>query len=190
MHENVTLLRPGVSPPSSQRGLSSALPPDLLEQVRGRLRLLALFLVVGYAIDPVMYFANYGVAALIDYQLPSDFFRRMPFQWANLGAMAASAIVWGVTRHPRLTPSRLLTLGLVYEVIICFVISFGTIWEHFMLRGHAPLMTWVPVVVILFPVILPGPPRRHAHRRDLGRGDDAALFDAAPCVAPRSSDSG
>jgi eukaryotic-like serine/threonine-protein kinase len=160
MAENVTLLRPDVSAPSSQRGLSSALPPDLLEQIRSRLRLLALFLVIGYAIDPVMYFANYGVAALGDFQLPSDFFKRMPFQWANLGAMTTSAVVWGLTRHPRLNPSRLLTLGLVYEVIICFVISFGTIWEHVMLRGFVPLMTWVPVVVILFPVLLPGPPRR------------------------------
>jgi serine/threonine-protein kinase len=160
MAEHVTLLRPDTSPPSTERGLSSALPPDLLEQVRGRVRLLALFLMIGFAIDPVLYFANYGAAALIGVQLPSDFFKRLPFQWGNLGAMAASATVWGVTRDRSLTPSRLLTLGLVYEVIICFVIAFGTIWEYYLLMHHLPLMTWVHAVVILFPVILPGPPRR------------------------------
>jgi hypothetical protein len=160
MAEHVTLLRPDASPPSTGRGLSSALPPDLLEQVRGRVRLLALFLTIGFAIDPALYFADYGAAALIGVQLPSDFLKRLPFQWGNLGAMAASATVWGVTRHRSLTPSRLLTLGLVYEVIICFVIAFGTIWEYYLLMHHLPLMTWVHAVVILFPVILPGPPRR------------------------------
>ena len=160
MAEHITLLRPDASPPSSERGLSSALPPDLLEQVRGRVRLLALFLTIGFAIDPVLYFASYGAAALNGVQLPSEFFKRLPFQWANLGAMAASAAVWGVARHPHLTPSRLLTLGLVYEVIICFVIAFGTMWEYYVVMHHLPLMTWVYAVVILFPVILPGPPRR------------------------------
>ena len=57
MAEHITLLRPDISSPSSERGLSSALPPDLLEQVRGRVRLLALFLTIGFAIDPVLYFA-------------------------------------------------------------------------------------------------------------------------------------
>jgi serine/threonine-protein kinase len=160
MAEYITLLRPGSPPPSSERWLYSALPPDLLEQIRSRVRLLALFLTIGFAIDPVLYFANYGAAVLTGVQLPSDFLKRLPFQWTNLGAMAASATLWGVTRHPRLTPSRLLTLGLVYEVIICFVIAFGTIWEYYLVTHQLPLMTWVYPVVILFPVILPGPPRR------------------------------
>jgi serine/threonine-protein kinase len=58
------------------------------------------------------------------------------------------------------SPSRLLTLGLTYEVVICFVIAFGTIWEYYLATGQQLFMTWVNVVVILFPVILPGPPRR------------------------------
>ena len=160
MAEHITLIRPGSSPPSSERGLSSALPPDLLDQVRGRFRLLALFLTIGFAIDPVLYFASYGVAALKGIELPSEFVKRLPFQWANLGATVASGLVWAVARHRLLTPSRLLTLGLVYEVIICFVTAFGTMWEHYVVRQQLPMMTWAYTVIILFPVILPGPPRR------------------------------
>jgi serine/threonine-protein kinase len=159
MHEDITLLRPDQTR-ASEPGLSSALPPDLLEQVRGRLRLLALFLTIGFAIDPALYFANFGVAVLIGVQMPSEFHQRLMFQWANLGAMGASALVWALTRRRTVAPSRLLTLGLIYEVIICFVIAFGTIWEYYLIRHHVPLMTWVHAVVILFPVILPGPPRR------------------------------
>ena len=160
MAEHITLLPPDPSSPSRERGLSSALPPDLLEQIRGRLRLLALFLMIGFAIDPVLYFLGYGVAALQDAKLPGDFLMRLPFQWANLGATIVSAAVWGAARHPRLTPSRLLTLGLVYEVLICFVIAFASMWEYYLVMHHLPSLTWAYAVIILFPVILPGPPRR------------------------------
>ena len=160
MAENVTLFRSDSSQPSRERGLSSALPADLLDQVRSRVRILSLFLMIGFAIDPVLYFSGYVAAVLGSVQLPSDYFKRLPFQWANLGAMVASAGMWGASRHRHLTPARLLTLGLVYEVVICFVIAFGTIWEYYLVMRHLPMMTWVHVVVILFPVILPGPPRR------------------------------
>jgi serine/threonine-protein kinase len=160
MDDQVTLLRPEAPSKDARPGSLSSLPPDLLEQIRGRVRLLALFLTIGFAIDPVLYFAGYGAAALAEVPLRPDFYKRLPFQWANLGAMAASATVWAVTRHRQILPSRLLTLGLIYEVVICFVIAVGTIWEYYVVKGFLPSMTWVPVVVILFPVILPGPPRR------------------------------
>ena len=49
MQEHVTLLGPEES--ADVRGLSSSLPPDLMEQVRGRVRLLALLLLVAFSID-------------------------------------------------------------------------------------------------------------------------------------------
>ena len=159
MDTPVTLLR-AEQTPSDPGWISTALPPDLLEQVRGRVRLLALFLVIGFAIDPVQYFISWGVAAFAGVQLPNDFYQRLPFQWANLGGAAASAALWGVARNRQVAPSRLLTIGLVYEVLICFLIAFGTIWEFYLVTHVVPLLTWVPVVVIIFPLILPGPPRR------------------------------
>ncbi|HEY7027146.1 MAG TPA: serine/threonine-protein kinase [Gemmatimonadales bacterium] len=160
MDDQITLIRPEAPSKDSRPGSLSSLPPDLLEQIRGRVRLLALFLAIGFAVDPVVYFAVKGSAALAGVELPPDFAKRLPFQWANLGAMASSVLVWAVSRHRQMLPSRLLTLGLVYEVVICFVMAFGTIWEYYVVKGFLPSMTWVPAVVILFPVILPGPPRR------------------------------
>jgi hypothetical protein len=46
MEEHVTLLPPEADSPGD-RGISSSLPPDLLEQIRGRVPLLALLLLVG-----------------------------------------------------------------------------------------------------------------------------------------------
>lgn len=160
MHEPITLLHREEPTKDSRPGSLSSLPLDLLEQIRSRVRLLALFLMIGFAIDPALYFAGYVIAHLTHVKLPPDFYSRLPFQWANVGALATSAMLWGVTRRRWLAPSRLLMLGLIYEVVICFVIAYGTIWEYYVVKGYLPYMTWVWVVVILFPVILPGPPRR------------------------------
>jgi hypothetical protein len=74
MQEHVTLLPPDARPPDS-RGFPASLPPDLLEQVRGRVRLLALLLLVGFAFDPVMYLVVWVLATLAGY----------PMVMANLG---------------------------------------------------------------------------------------------------------
>ena len=160
MHDHITLLRPEGPSRDSRPGSLSSLPPDLLEQIRGRVRLLALFLMIGFSIDPALYFVNLVAARLAGVPFPAEFSERLPFQLGDLGGAAVSAVMWVLARYRRLTPARLLTLGLAYEVVICFVIAFGTMWEYHLATGHPLFMTWVNVVVILFPVILPGPPRR------------------------------
>jgi serine/threonine-protein kinase len=159
MPDRITQL-PRDAPADSRAGSLDSLPPDLQEQVRGRVRLLALFLTIGFAIDPTLYFLNFAVTRLAGVPFPAEFARRLPFQLGDLGGAAASALLWMVTRRGGVAPARLLALGLAYEVAICFVIAFGSIWEYYLVLGHVPLLTWVNVVVILFPVLLPGPPRR------------------------------
>jgi eukaryotic-like serine/threonine-protein kinase len=58
------------------------------------------------------------------------------------------------------SPSRLLTLGLVFQIVICFQVAFTTVWQWYLHKGHVLPVTWVPLVIVLFPLILPGPPRR------------------------------
>jgi serine/threonine-protein kinase len=48
----------------------------------------------------------------------------------------------------------------VYEVVICLVIAIEANWMYYLARGVIPNLTWVPTVVVLFPLIMPGPPRR------------------------------
>ena len=75
MQEHVTLLRPDARPQES-RGISSALPPDLLEAVRGRVRLLALLMLIGFAIDPLLFFGGaandrIGSHRVVSFALPT-----------------------------------------------------------------------------------------------------------------------
>ena len=157
MQGHVTQLRREARTPDS-RDVSTALPPDLLEQVRGRVRLLAALLLAAFSFDIVIYLAETLVAALQGTGAPGR--NDSAFQWVNLAAVGASAFLWWTARKGATRPSTLLTMGLTYEVVICAVISTVAIWQHFLEYGMIPNLTWVPAVVILFPLILPGPPRR------------------------------
>jgi serine/threonine-protein kinase len=51
-------------------------------------------------------------------------------------------------------------VGLVYEVAICAIAATTTYWQYHHDTGLIPMLTWVPAIVIMFPLIMPGPPRR------------------------------
>jgi len=158
MDQHMTLLRPAAHSRGGQ-GISSAFPPEVLQQVRGRVRLLSVLILVAFAFDLVVYVGNW-LAILIGYPAPSGFFETGGFQALNVVAVAASAGLWWVARSPRVSASRLHTLGLAYEIGICFIIATITFWQYYVLTLMLPNLTWVPVVIILFPLIMPGPPGR------------------------------
>ena len=155
MPEQITLLGPQQA--VTDRSSLSTLPPDLLEQIRGRVRLLALLLAAGFAVDPLLALAVSILGALA----------RVPVTLANLGFIGADAAVavaslalWWIAGRDRVPATRLHTIGLVYQVVICFVISVSVYWQWYVEHGNLPPITWVPTVIVLFPLVMPGPPRR------------------------------
>jgi len=160
MAEHVTLIRPEAPSPDPRRGTMSSLPPDLLEQVRGRVQLLALLILLASAVDPLFYGARWLYSAMARVPLPPRFEDMIAFQWASLGVMVISAGLWWAARSRRVSAASLIVVGLCYEVVICFHISVTTNWQQFLDAGTLPNLTWVPAVIILFPLVLPGPPRR------------------------------
>ncbi len=160
-------MKPGitlVAPESGARrsgGLSASLPPDLLEQVRKRVGILALLLAVAFAFDPLIYYLGLAAARAGLLQLdPAGSGSATGFQLASAGASLASFALWRVARSPRISATALHTIGLVYEVIICFLMAFLFFWQFYLEHRVVANLTWVPVVVVLFPLILPGPPAR------------------------------
>ncbi len=158
MQEHVTLLRPEARSQDG-RGISSALPRDVLERVRERLRLLALLMLCAFAIDPILFFGGWAALTLNEGLPPPEFYRDAGFYWADIGVVACSAGLWWVTRTHRVSATRLHIVGLLYQVAICFVIAFRTFWEYYRDTGILPNLTWAPFVIILFPLIMPAPPR-------------------------------
>ena len=129
MHEHVTLLRPDARSPDTRP--SSSLPQDLLEQVRARVRLLAGLLLFAFAFDPLLYLAGWGVNVLRGYPIPATAFRATGFAIVDLGAAAASGALWWVARSSRVPASRLHTIGLAYEIAICFTIALTNYWGYY-----------------------------------------------------------
>lgn len=161
MTEHVTLVRPHREPSGSPR-FSATLPPDLLEQVRGRVSLLAGLMLFGFALDPFLFAVGWVIATINEptHTLPVEFYRDTAILLIDLGGVIASAGLWWISRSTRVATAKLHTLGLVYEVVICFVIAYLNFWQYYRDNGIFPNLTWVPAIVMIFPLILPGQPRR------------------------------
>jgi hypothetical protein len=158
MQEHVTLVHPEAA--RSSWGGVSGLPSDLLEQVRGRVRLLALLLFFAFSVDPVLYFSGWVVGRFVVHDIPAEFWANLGFVYADLVVAVASVAVWWVARQGYVSPARLHTIGLVYQILICFQIAYTTLWQWSIETGTIAPLTWVPTVIVVFPLIMPGPPRR------------------------------
>jgi serine/threonine-protein kinase len=131
-----------------------------MEEVRGRVRLLALLLFIAFAFDPTLNLIAWALVKLTGNTVPSEFSGYIGFALGDLAAAVASALLWWTARRNSVPPSRLHTLGLIYQVIICFQISLSMMWQWYLQKGSVPPLTWAPLVIVLFPLIMPGPPRR------------------------------
>jgi len=157
MNQDVTLISPDVPRRNSSR--FSALPPDLYEQVRRRVKLLALLSGLGFALQPLVILVIFAASTVLG-ELPRDFWDDVIFLPVQVGAVTLSATLWWRARNPNASAEGLLTLGLLYQVISCLIIGTLTYWSAYRQMEQLPRLTWIPAFVILFPLIMPGPPRR------------------------------
>jgi serine/threonine-protein kinase len=148
--DSVTLMRPEA--PSSTGERVSAFPDDLFEEARGRLRLLAAFFVCAFMFD-VLVFVGVTIAT-------REFPNNPTIPAIDLAMALASALVWWAAKSPRISAARIHTVGLFYEVVVCAEAATLTYWQTYHDTGVAPTLTWVPAIVIMFPLVVPGPPRR------------------------------
>jgi serine/threonine-protein kinase len=141
---------PRQTPPSEETGArrtSVQLPPELLQKARGRLKFLAALIgalclissIIG-AIELSM--GGYRYELLILY----------------LAVFCVSAAVFLACRSRGIGHSLVLRIGLVYEVLICSVISTTFNWLNFVEVGVAPLATWTSIWIVVFPLIIPSRP--------------------------------
>lgn len=158
MRQFVTLLR-GAERSSTPSARPLTLPPDLLQKVRSRVQLVAVLLVIGFVVDPAIQL-GLALASLITDRPTDGFVADLLPLAANLAAILLSMAVWKVARSSRVSQSLLVDIGLIYEVVICLVVALDT-HHHFLTQGgELPHVTWVVPIIILFPLILPSPPRR------------------------------
>ncbi len=154
MPEHVTLLRPGGGYPDT-RGMSSALPADLLSQSAARLRVLALL----YAL--VFFLAGVFPALVI----PGDRARFLGsvVQWGPaVASIIVALLVAGVIRSARVSLPAVMSIGLAFEVASSYGIAAAEFADPMGLEMHRGMigLSWVAVWTVLFTVVVPTSPRR------------------------------
>src|SRR3954470_5638073 len=102
MQDHVTLLPPDGPAPES-RGISS-LPPDLLEQVRSRVGVLALILLIAFAFEPLLYVGAWVIGKIAGFPV---IFGNIRFVVVSTGAAVASLGLLLVARNRRISAATL-----------------------------------------------------------------------------------
>ncbi len=155
MKPNATIVRRSAAGPN-RRTHPLTLPHDLLQKVRSRVKLVAILLMIGFIVDPAIHLVVWATSQMTGGASPTV--EALPLA-TNLVAIAISLVVWAIARSPRVSQTRLLEVGLTFEVLICLVVSLDT-HEYFLTQaGELPHLTWVIAIIILFPLIIPSPPR-------------------------------
>jgi serine/threonine-protein kinase len=126
------------------------LPRELSRESRGRVRVAALIGVLAYTVFLAFWPLRLGGATPLERTLA------LANDLVGLGLCAALGLVasW------RAVPDRaVFAIALDVEVIVCVVVSVAAPWAAFVRTGHVFSLTWVVPVIILFPLVVPTPPR-------------------------------
>lgn len=147
--------------PASPRWKTGAstpgLPVSLLRKASRRLQAVSLSVVILVAI-------GWLGGNWVEGELAAEF--QTPLQWASpMTLLVASLITLGLARSSWLTPSAVVIVGLVYEVVVAFSIPLGQYWNTFAgieaqyisgdLVGVSPVAFWM----LFFTVLVPAKPR-------------------------------
>lgn len=136
-------------------GSGFGLPPDLLAKARHRVQTVAWLAALGTGVDTL---------ALIGTAIASRQGAAPPpsLVWVvgNGVSILLDALMIAAARSRRVRDSTLLGYALVFEVALCLVISVTNPYSFHEDKGVLPQLTWVTPLMILFPLLVPCPPRR------------------------------
>jgi serine/threonine-protein kinase len=78
----------------------------------------------------------------------------------HLLAVGFALVVIAAARSKRIADVSALSVGLVYEVFLCWVVSFAAQHAAVSLSGRPPEITWTSMIIVVFPMVVPLPPNR------------------------------
>jgi len=134
-------------------GSSFGLAPEIAKKARARIKWFAFAMLVMSLLGIGFNVVFLALGTFVE----QEFSRNVLVLGANA---AVAAAIWWVARTPRFGDSLVLSLGLVLEFLICFGAAIGTNMDAYQKHGAMAEMSWVTPVIILFPLIIPYPPRR------------------------------
>lgn len=142
--------------PTTRSGAGAdELPDDLLREATQRLGILAVVWAGLFAIGILM---NDVLAPLLKLPMHDLIPWGRPADVVGVLSIALSIWLWRYTRRLTCSPRLALDLALWYEVLLALGIGVVNQWEpHRLLAGR---LSWICVLVLLFPMIVPNTPRK------------------------------
>ena len=104
-----------------------------------------------------------GALSLMAILLNATLFREevdSAVQPQHLLAVGLALVVIVIARSKRIADMTALNVGLVYEVFLCWIVSFAAQHAAVALDGRPPEITWTSMIIVVFPMVVPLPPRR------------------------------
>ena len=131
-----------------------ALPEDLLRQASRRFRLICL---IGIALWAVNLFIFRIVAPALGW-MGRDEIDAGKIDIVVAILIAISALLYFLSRTREKDPRRLLNVGLGYQVVTCAAIAYV---NHFAVQtpGDEHGVSWIAIIILIFPAVLPTVPR-------------------------------
>jgi eukaryotic-like serine/threonine-protein kinase len=134
---------------------SQELPEDLLREATERLGVLALVWASLFAFGILM---NDVIAPLLHLPMRELIPWGRPADVVAVLSIGVSLWLWRYIRQLSCRPRVALDLALVYEVLLAFGVGIVNQWEpHRVLAGR---LSWICVLVLLFPMLVPNTPRK------------------------------
>jgi serine/threonine protein kinase len=133
---------------------SMPLPDDLALEAAGRLRIACLVFI---AIWVILLTMNHLVASYLG--LAAD----QVIAWGRvadllaISCLALSLVVYWLAPRAACYEGRLFTVAIAYEVLVAFAIGVINQWQPVALAGR---LSWLCVLILIFPSIVPAPPRK------------------------------
>jgi eukaryotic-like serine/threonine-protein kinase len=145
--------RPPTSP-THGGPLGEPLPDDLAIEAARRLRVACLALATLWLIVPLM---NHLVTPHL--KLGAD----QVVPWSPMadalaiGCLLLSLVVYWIAPRAASIPGRLFNVAIVYQVAVGFAAGIINQWQPLALAGR---LSWLCVLILIFPMLVPGPPRK------------------------------
>jgi serine/threonine-protein kinase len=142
-----------ITSPTGVGTISMPLPDDLALEAAGRLRLVCLVIITLWMVGLVM---NHLVAPFLGLA-PGQVIPWPPIaDLLAIACLALSLVVYWVAPRVARNWSRLFTTAFAYEVAVAFAVGVINQWQPVALAGR---LSWLCVLILIFPSIVPGPPR-------------------------------
>lgn len=144
---------PSIAIDASAKQAGLGFTAELIKKIKLRLRGAALVVAAVLLVNPVVFSVWWSTG-----KLTAPVF--WMFQGINLLALVLVMGLYAAARHPTLDFSKVLLVGVAFEIYLCMQCSMAVQTMHFLKHGHitTPVLTYV--VALVFAVLLPLPLKR------------------------------